>query len=131
MCNYWIMILGFQLQIPIFVHFIWAGDFNLYVQALYKFFKWYFTLDKCNYPRWASVYWFDLINLKCTCPDIFSEFMKGHFHSWKLTHLFHKWGLIKFTFRTTMSLKGFAEQQIFWIELMKQLSIDENYILFT
>ena len=53
------------------------------MQILYKFFKWYFALDKCNCSRWTTVYWFDLTSLKYTCPDIFSpdifgEFMKGH-----------------------------------------------------
>ena len=106
MCYYWRMILLFQLQILIFVRSIRAGNFSLYVQTLHTFLKWYFALDKYNYSRWATIYWFDLISLKFTCPDVYSELMKGHFSFLKSNKPFSRMGLDQLHEQNNKVIKG-------------------------
>ena len=60
MCFYWKMIFEVQLGILILVRSIREGNFKLYIEALYSFLKWYFAMDKYNYARWATIYWFDM-----------------------------------------------------------------------
>ena len=46
---------------------------------MFYFLKWFFALDKYNYSRWATVYWFDLATLDQCRPDVFCNFMNGNF----------------------------------------------------
>ena len=55
--------------------------------------KWYFSLDKYNYARWATVYWFDMASLHLTCPDVYREFMEGNFSYLKTKSSFSRMGL--------------------------------------
>ena len=63
MAYYWRLILNFQIQVLIFVRSVQNGNFLLYRETLFYFLKWFFALDKYNYSRWATVYWFDLASL--------------------------------------------------------------------
>ena len=106
MCNYWRMILYFELEILVFVRSIRSGNFVLYIQTLYKFLKWFFALDKFNYARWATVYWFDLVILIFTCPDVFNELMKGHFSFAKTDKPFSRMGLDQLHEQNNKVIKG-------------------------
>ena len=51
MCFYWKMSFEVQFGILILVRSIREGNFQLYIDALYSFLKWYFAMDKYNYAR--------------------------------------------------------------------------------
>ena len=108
MCFYWRMILRFQLQILIFVRSIRAGNFILYLQTLYQFLKWYFALDKYNYSRWATIYWYDLAKLQQTCPSVYNELMRGHFSFAKTDKPFSRMGLDQLHEQNNKVIKGIS-----------------------
>ena len=93
MCHYWKMILDFQIEILIVVRAIREGNFPLYLETLYRFLKWYFALDKYNYARWATIYWFDLVLSEKRCPKEFNEFMSGNFSFLKTNKKFSRMAL--------------------------------------
>ena len=90
MAYYWRLILNFQIQVLIFVRSVQNGNFLLYRETLFYFLKWFFALDKYNYSRWATVYWFDLASLDQCCPDVFRNFMNGNFSFPKTNTLFSR-----------------------------------------
>ena len=108
MCSYWKMILFFQLQILVYVRSICSGNFILYVQTLYAFLKWFFAMDKYNYARWATVYWFDLKVLMFTSPDVFNELMKGHFSFAITDKPFSRMGLDQLHEQNNKVIKGIS-----------------------
>ena len=76
---YWRLILDIQLHILLFVRAIRQGNFELYLETLFRLLKWYFALDKYNYARWATIYWFDLALLEKTCPNVYRDLKAGKF----------------------------------------------------
>ena len=58
-----------------------------------NFMKWAFSFDHYNYARWAIVDLFGLMTLHSTCPDIYAQFLKGHFSFQKLNRRFSKMAL--------------------------------------
>ena len=93
MCLYWKLILEFQIQVLVFVRAIREGNFPLYLETLFRFLKWYFALDKFNYARWATIYWFDLALLEKRCPSEFKEFVDGKFSFLKTNKKFSRMAL--------------------------------------
>ena len=50
-------------------------------ETLCDFLKWFFALDKYNYSRWATVYWFDLATLdQCCWLTLFSRIALDQLH---------------------------------------------------
>ena len=88
MAYYWRPILNFQIQVLVFVRSARTGNFLLYRETLFYYLKWFFVLDKYNYSRWATVYWFDLATLDQCCPDVFCNFMNRNFSFPKTNTLF-------------------------------------------
>ena len=95
MAYYWRLRLNIQIQVLIFVRLVRNGNFLLYRETLFRFLKWFFALDKYNYSRWATVYWFDLASLDQCCHDVFRNFMNGNFPFPKTNTLFPELLLIK------------------------------------
>ena len=79
MVYYCRLTLNFQIQVLIFVRSVRTGNFLLYRETLFYLLKWFFALDKYNYFRWVTVFWFELATLDQCCPDIFCNFMNGDF----------------------------------------------------
>ena len=93
LCFYWRLILDFQLHILLFVRAIREGNFELYLETLFCVLKWYFALDKYNYARWATIYWFDLALLEKTCPHVYRELKSGNFSFLKTKTAFSRMAL--------------------------------------
>ena len=106
MAYYWRLILNFQIQVLIFVRSIREGNFPLYVETLFYFLKWFFALDKYNYSRWATIYWFELASLDKTCPDVFKEFIKGNFSFLKTKTAFSRMALDQLHKQNNKVIKG-------------------------
>ena len=68
--------------------------------------KWYFSLDKYIYARWATVYWFDMASLHLTCPDVYREFMEGNFSYLKTKSSFSRMGLDQLHEQNNKYIKG-------------------------
>ena len=106
MCYYWRLIMNFQIQILVFVRAVREGNFKLYVETLYKFLKWYFALDKYNYARWATIYWFDMALLEKTCPSVYDEFKSGNFTFLKTRRSFSRMALDQVHEQNNKVIKG-------------------------
>ena len=52
---------------------------RLYILALHKLIKWYFTFDNFNYSGWIRVHLFDLMTVETMFADIYENFNKGFF----------------------------------------------------
>ena len=55
------------------------GNFELYLASLYLMLPWFFALDRYNYARCATIYWFDMELLKHRCPNEYKEFAAGSY----------------------------------------------------
>ena len=106
MCFYWKLIIDFQINILLFVRSIRQGNFTLYRNTLFNMLKWYFALDKYNYARWATVYWFDMASLHFTCPDVYPEFMEENFSYLKTKSSFSRMGLDQLHEQNNKYIKG-------------------------
>ena len=60
----------------------------MYVQSLIQIVPWLFALDHINYVRWVPVHIADMVNLNQTHPEVYQEFMKGHFAVQKTNRVF-------------------------------------------
>ena len=90
MCFYLKLILELEKYILLFVRSIREGNFNLYLETLFQSLKYFFSFDKYNYARWATVYWFDLAALEIKCPDLFKRLSDGNFSFQKTSSPFLK-----------------------------------------
>ena len=54
------MILSFEVLLQICMQSIHEGNFELYLGSLYRILTWFFALDRYNYARCATIYWFDM-----------------------------------------------------------------------
>ena len=90
MFKFWLTILQLQLTLLVFVRSIRTGDFELYVISLTELAPWFFSLDHYNYSRWISVHLRDMVTLSRLHPQVYEEFMAGHFTVQKTNHSFSK-----------------------------------------
>ena len=60
----------------------------MYIQSLLKVIPWLFAFDHVNYARWLSVHISDMVNLQTTHPEVYCEFLKGHFAVHKTSNIF-------------------------------------------
>ena len=77
--HYWKLILDFKVLVLVFIRSIREGNFQVYIQSVISLCKWYFALDHIHYSRWCTVQCFDLMLLETLCPDVYKEFVAGHF----------------------------------------------------
>ena len=88
MFKFWHTVLQLQLTVLVFVRSLRTANFQLYVQSLTKLVPWFFSLDHFNYSRWISVHLRDMVTLVHLHPNIYAEFMMGHFTVRKTDHSF-------------------------------------------
>ena len=69
MCFYWKMFLNCEVLLLIYIWSIREGNFEHYLASLYRMLSWFLALDRCNYARCATLYWFDMELLKDRCPN--------------------------------------------------------------
>ena len=87
------MIFNYEIEYLIFIRAIREGNFQLYLETLFRFLKWFFALDKYNYARWAIIFWFDLVLLQYRCPQEYNEFNRGNFSFLKTNTEFSRMAL--------------------------------------
>ena len=61
-----------------FVRSVRTGNWNLHLQSLEAFLKFFFAHDKLNYARLIPLYLAEMHSLKDTDPHIYAEFEKGN-----------------------------------------------------
>jgi hypothetical protein len=83
--HFWFIILQLEIQVLIFVRSIREADFLLYIDALTKIVPWFFALGHIHYARWISVHLRDMISLKDSHPEVYSQFLTGNFAVKKTT----------------------------------------------
>ena len=86
--KYWTIALYLELLVLQFVRSIRERNFKLYNQSLSQIIPWLFALDHINYARWLPVHIADMLNLIRSHPDVYFEFMKGHFAVQKTNKVF-------------------------------------------
>ena len=93
MCFYWKMILNFEVLLLIYMRSIREGNFELYLALLYRILSWFFALDRYNYGRCATIYWFEMEFLKHRRPNEYKEFATGNFSFLKTNKPFSRMGV--------------------------------------
>ena len=68
--------------------------------------KYYFALDKYNYARWATVYWFDMASSHTTCPEVYMDLMKRNFSFLKTNTHFSRIALDHVHEQNNKKIKG-------------------------
>ena len=61
-----------------FIRVVWTGDWDLHLEALQMFVKYFFVHDMLNYPRMTPVYLAEMEIVKETDPEIYQEFQNGN-----------------------------------------------------
>ena len=79
MFKYWILIMKFQINYPVFIRTMREVNFKLFVKILISLVKWFFIFDHYNYARLLSVHIQDLLSLPITCPQLYQDFERGNF----------------------------------------------------
>eukprot|EP00058_Branchiostoma_floridae_P019404 XP_002604894.1 hypothetical protein BRAFLDRAFT_77273 [Branchiostoma floridae] len=55
------------------------GDWLLHLVSIRKLIPWCFAYDRVNYARYLSYYYAQMSQLHSQHPDVYAEFMRGHF----------------------------------------------------
>ena len=87
---YWETIQNFEVLLLICMWSIREGNLELYLGSLYRMLPWFFALDRYNYARCATIYWFDMELLKHRCPNEYKEFAAGNFSFLKTNKQFSR-----------------------------------------
>lgn len=77
--KYWSTVLDLELLVLSFVRSIRTGDFELYTDTLQTLAPWFFALDHAHYARWLPVHLRDMLSLQEQHPQIYAQFVDGHF----------------------------------------------------
>ena len=85
---YWNKILEMELLLLQFVKSFRESDFKLYVSCLINIAPYVFIFDHVNYMRWLPVHIKDLLELPTKQPEVYENFLKGHFTAKKTTNPF-------------------------------------------
>ena len=86
--KFWMTTLNLELMVLQFIKHIWEKDFQMYIQYLLKFVPWLFAFDHVNYTCWVKVHISDMVNLQTTHPNVYHEFINGHFAMQKTSNTF-------------------------------------------
>ena len=86
--KFWMTTLNLELMVLQFIRSIRERNFQMYIQSLLKVIPWLFAFDHVNYARWLSVHISDMVNLQTTHPEVYCEFLKGHFAVHKTSNIF-------------------------------------------
>ena len=87
---YWETIQNFEVLLLIYIWSIREGNLELYLGSLYRMLAWFFALDRYNYARCATIYWFNMELLKHRCPNKYKEFAAGNFSFLKTNKQFSR-----------------------------------------
>lgn len=66
------------MEMMTFIRAVWTGDWDLHLEALQLFVKYFFVHDMLNYARMIPVYLAELEIVKGTNPEIYQEFQNGN-----------------------------------------------------
>lgn len=55
------------------------GNWHLHLHAIREMIPWCFAYDKVNYARYLPAYYAQMISLEKEHPDVYQQFMDGHF----------------------------------------------------
>ena len=77
--KYWYMILKIVLIYLVMIKSFREGDFDAYRHSLSAIMPYLFANDNTHYSRWGSIHLHDMLNLQKTHPNIYDEFLNGHF----------------------------------------------------
>jgi hypothetical protein len=86
--KYWTTTMQLEMMLLQFVRSIRERNFRMYVQCLLQIVPWLFALDHTNYVRWLPVHISDMVNLETTHPEVYKQFMDGHFVVQKTQNVF-------------------------------------------
>ena len=104
--HYWCKVMALELLLNQYIYSLRTGDFLLYISVLDKLMAWVFALDHVHYSRWLPVHIRDMVLLKHTHPEVFEEFMKGHFVVQRSSHRFSSMALDQSHEQTNKEVKG-------------------------
>lgn len=65
-----------------------TANFQLYIETLNSLMPWVFALDHSHYSRNLPIHLRDMVSLETLHPDVYQEFLKGHFMGQKSKHAF-------------------------------------------
>ncbi len=88
MFKYWSLVIELEQLMCRFVRSLREGDFLLYVQVCDELCAWFFVLDHSNYARWLPIHVRDMVELPVKHPELYTEYLKGHFVVQKSAHKF-------------------------------------------
>lgn len=77
--QFWNIALKLELLMLVYMKSIREANFQLYIESLVKLAPWMFAFDHYNYARWLPVHIRDMATLHQKHPDLYAEFMEGHF----------------------------------------------------
>ena len=86
--KFWATTLDLELKVLEFIRSIRERNFQMYIQTLLNLVPWLFAFDHVNYSRWLPIHISDMVNLQTTHPEVYNEFMKGHFAVNKTNRVF-------------------------------------------
>ena len=66
------------LEMMLFIRAVSTANWNLHLQALELFTKYFFAHDRLNYTRMIPVYLAEMKSLQKSDPDIYSEVLDGN-----------------------------------------------------
>ena len=66
------------LEMMLFIRAVRTANWNLHLQALELFTKYFFAHDRLNYARMIPVYLAEMKSLQKSDPDIYSELLDGN-----------------------------------------------------
>ena len=55
------------------------GNWTLYLATIREIIPWFFACDHQNYARYLPAYYYDMLNLRTTNPDVHEAFVQGNF----------------------------------------------------
>ena len=63
----------------LFVRGTREGNFELHLASVRSMLPWFFAYDRQNYARFLTIYWFEMMQLETTHPEIYASFCEGEF----------------------------------------------------
>ena len=77
--HYWLTVIELEGLLLKLVRSLRESNFQMFVSVLLAIVPWMFALDHTHYSRWLPIFIQDMQMLEMKHPDIYSEFLKGHF----------------------------------------------------
>ncbi len=77
--QFWNETIQLEMDALIFIRSIREANFLLYCEALSNLIPLMFLMNHTNYARWAPIHLRDMVMLDVNHPQLYQEFLKGHF----------------------------------------------------